>query len=161
MEVRTMEAQDFKMLLRQTPVTLRVAKDAGLVTSAGYPAPASPPMRQAPAQSTTGQDVEFKEMSVPDTASTVGCLFTSVPPGRVFIKKVDGGSWAGQQGIQVGWELFSLNGEPCEEMKADTFRTSMRARPLRLEFKIEAGRMAAQLPSTRKDIIKELFKVVA
>jgi hypothetical protein len=181
-EVSYMAKQEFMSSLKHMPVTITVGpgKTAMLGVSSNIPAAADSNLTlgKLAQPSTHGQLTTF---SVPPSVKTMGCLFTTVPPGPVYIRQVDAASWASQRNIEVGWELISLNGEQCRTMQPDTFRTAMRARPLTLAFdtlakppqkelnkqgwrpslNIAAGSLQVQASTkTRKEIMAALFETL-
>merc|ERR1712070_878048 len=111
----------FKAALQVRPVRLKVGPGKG----------SSDP--------NAGAVPDLKTFKVPEAVKTIGCLFSSVPPNRVYVQQVDGASWAEEKGVRVGWELTTLNGQVCSKMSADAFRTAMRSRPLTLAFDAKAA----------------------
>jgi len=64
-----------------------------------------------------------------------GLTFTNTPPGRVFVKYVEAGTWAGELGVQHGFELLRIDEDEVDEMDAATFERRMEGkRPFEMTF---------------------------
>eukprot|EP00439_Symbiodinium_sp_Y106_P057899 s3135_g8.t1 len=76
------------------------------------------------------------EVTLSDAETKLGCGFAGLPPEPVLVAKVSEGSFAATHKIQTGHLLVALNGVETKDLTPDTFKQSLKARPVSLRLEI-------------------------
>lgn len=147
-DVACMEAEELNNIVgKLRPLHLSFARNgASLLPSASFgtlkqlepllqlPGQCATPLLQRPLQELPSSEAHFFVVAGPVDAWH-GLKTTALPPQRVFIERVDAGSWAARSGVMVGDELVAANGQVMEEMTfAQFFDLTTNIRPLQLTF---------------------------
>eukprot|EP00928_Gymnodinium_smaydae_P063035 TRINITY_DN46735_c0_g1_i1.p1 TRINITY_DN46735_c0_g1~~TRINITY_DN46735_c0_g1_i1.p1 ORF type:complete len:370 (+),score=80.92 TRINITY_DN46735_c0_g1_i1:56-1165(+) len=79
-----------------------------------------------------GAAIILPEMCAGPGVAKIGISFKHLPPEEMWVKKVNLGSWAAEQGIRAGDVVVAVNGRRTKWMKGPQFMEMMNKRPLRL-----------------------------
>lgn len=90
------------------------------------------------------EDLETFECTAPEGIQDLGLYPSAFPPDAMIITTVTAGSWAAQQGIEVGDELIEIGQRQVQDMAAKETKRAMRDRPLHLVFQ----RVLQETPSS-------------
>ena len=112
--VEAMDKKEMKRAMRERPLSLTISRFA--------------------TEEESMDDVETFECTAPEGIQDLGLYPSAFPPEAMMIATVTPGSWAAQQGIEVGDELVEIGQRQVQEMVAKETKRAMRDRPLRLVF---------------------------
>ena len=123
--VEAMDKKEMKRAMRERPLSLTLSR----------------PVFATPEGSM--DDVETFECIAAEGVQDLGLYPSAFPPEEMIISNVTAGSWAAQQGVQVGDELVEIGDKQVQDMVAKETKRAMRDRPLRLVFQ----RVISETPS--------------
>jgi len=122
------DISEIKEKLKERPVTLELA----------------PPFEEEPEEpegnhgnESVQKDHEEGIITLTATEGGLGFGVSPFPPAeKLFVKKVDAGSWAAQHGLKEGFQLLKVQGKDAGSLSTEDFRSAMKSqRPLELTFR--------------------------
>eukprot|EP00435_Cladocopium_sp_Y103_P006091 s901_g1.t4 len=114
--VEAMDKKEMKRAMRERPLRLTISRQ-----TFGTP-------------DESMEDLETFECTAPEGIQDLGLYPSAFPPDAMIITSVTAGSWAAQQGVEVGDELIEIGQRQVQEMTAKETKRAMRDRPLHLVF---------------------------